>query len=92
MSLEDVLKAKPVIGMVAEAFLIMGRGQSICTENAENGVQVSFVTPFNTVPIVVIGPHQEKETWIDVNSITVSGFTWYSTQAQSGIDWIAVGT
>lgn len=66
-------------------------GQSISTGDAEEGVAVVFNFAFATPPKVVIGQHQEKETWIDPNSVSTTGFTWYATQQQAGVDWLAIG-
>jgi hypothetical protein len=57
-----------------------------------SGVSVSFVTPFTAIPIVAISQHQKDVAWVDPASISITGFTWYGDSAESGIDWIAIGT
>lgn len=82
---------KPIRGAPDGGFLGVDFGRSTSVV-AESGVAVTFNTPFNAVPRVTIGQHQEKVSWIDPASVTVGGFTWFGEEDVSGIDWIAIGT
>lgn len=65
-------------------------GRSISTQ-AESGEQVQFSCAFPSPPNIVMSKFQEKETWIEVSSITETGFTWFATVDRAGIDWMAIG-
>lgn len=91
MALPNGTTVKPVRGTLDSQFLAIDQGRSISSQ-AESGVSVSFVTPFTNVPIVAISQHQKDAAWVDPGLITTTGFTWYGDSAESGIDWIAIGT
>lgn len=61
------------------------------SSTAISGVAVSFAKTFNASPKVALAQHQKDAVWIDLATITITGFTWYGDSNNSGIDWIAIG-
>ena len=66
-----------------------GRSSS---QDAKAGEHVVFAHVFDNIPRISLCSFQKEATWVDIDSVSQTGFTWYSDKKDSIVDWIAVGT